>query len=257
MYHRACMCLLIVALVLLWFTGVAIAQQAEAGKKKVPEETSYFDWFIIKGGPIGWLLIVIDVASWAIIIEHFISIRRFNMVPEPIRAQIGSFVEAKQYREMIEYTAGDPSFLSYVVHQAVTEAGHGYSAMERALEEATEERTTKLLRKIELLNIIGNVSPMMGLLGTVYGMIKVFSKIVEQKGMPNPAELAGGVGTALVTTFWGLIVAIPALAAYAVMRNRIDALASEATMIGQEIISTFRPGARKPAGGEPANSAGS
>ncbi len=256
MVHRAWICLLIAALVLLWFTGAAMAQEAKAGKTK-GEVTSYFDWFIIKGGPIGWLLILVDVASWAIIIEHFISIRRLNMVPEPIRAQIGSFVEAKQYREMIEYTAGDPSFLSYVVHQAVTEAGHGYSAMERALEEATEERTTKLLRKIELLNIIGNVSPMLGLLGTVYGMIKVFSKIVEQKGIPNPGELAGGVGTALVTTFWGLIVAIPALAVYAVMRNRIDALASEATVIGQEIISTFRPGARKPAGGEPAESDGS
>ena len=240
--------------ILLGLAGVALAQQTVTGGTT---QISYFEWFIKKGGVIGWLLIAIDVASWALIIEHFITIRRPNILPDPIRGQIDQMVDEKRYREVIEYTSSEPSMLSYVVHQSLAEAAHGYAAMERALEEATEERTTKLLRKIELLNIIGNVSPMMGLLGTVYGMIKVFSKIVEQKGTVDPGELAGGVGTALVTTFWGLIVAIPALAVYAVMRNRIDALASEATMFGQEIISTFRPGARKPAGGEPAEPAGS
>lgn len=230
------------ALALLWFAGMALAQPAAGGGVT---RTSYFEWFIIRGGVIAWLLIAIDVASWAIIIEHFISIRRLNILPEPVRDQIGSMVEAKQYREMIEYTSGEPSFLSYVVHQGVAEAAHGYGSMERAMEEAAEERTTKLLRKIELLNVIGNVSPMMGLLGTVYGMIRAFSKIVEYGGTPDPSVLADSVGIALVTTFWGLIVAIPALAVYAIMRNRIDALTSEAMMIAQEMISTFRPGARQ------------
>ncbi len=232
-------------LTLLWAATAAMAQEAEPPGGTVTE-TSYFAWFVAGGGVIGWLLIAIDVASWAVIIEHFISIRRLNILPEGVRAEVGSMVDAKQYREMIEYTSTEPSFLSYVIHQGVAEAAHGYASMERAMEEAAEERTTKLLRKIELLNIIGNVSPMLGLLGTVYGMIRAFSQIVRVRGMPEPSQLAEAVGIALVTTFWGLIVAIPALAVYAVMRNRIDALTSEAMMVAQEMVSTFRPGAKKP-----------
>ena len=235
---------LLTTIVLMMLTSAAFAQAAEA-EDKGPGEIFFFDWFFIKGGPIAWLLIAIDIASIAIIIEHFISIRGTNIVPEMTRAQIDELIAAKQYRQIIEYTVNEPSQLSYLIHQALAEAGHGYAAMERSMEEASEERTSKLLRKIEMLNVIGNVAPMLGLLGTVFGMIMVFSKIVESGGMPSPEKLASGVGIALVTTFWGLIVAIPALAVYALMRNRIDALSSEAMMIAQESISTFRPGAKK------------
>lgn len=245
MRRRVLISAALAVLALSWFAGVAMAQDVPPAAGEAVRRTSGWEWYIVKGGPIGWLLIAIDVASWAIIIEHFISIRRLNLLPEGARAQIASMVEARQYREMIEYTATEPSFLSYVVHQSVAEAGHGYASMERAMEEAAEERTTKLLRKIEVLNIIGNVSPMLGLLGTVYGMIGAFSTIVSEGGIPHAGALAGDIGTALVTTFWGLIVAIPALAVYAVMRNRIDALSSEVVVVGEEIISTFRPGAAK------------
>jgi biopolymer transport protein ExbB len=228
--------------VLLGFAGLALAQEdGPAG----PAKFSYLDWFVTKGGPIGWLLILIDIASWAVIIEHFISIRRATVLPDPVRGQITDMVDAKQYREVIEYTVAEPSMLSYILHRSLDEAAHGYPAMERAMEEASEERTTKLLRKIELLNVIGNVSPMLGLLGTVYGMIRAFSEIVAAQEMPKPAALADSIGIALVTTFWGLVVAIPALAVYATMRNRIDALSSEAMAASQEILATFRPGAKK------------
>ena len=238
-------------LTILLFAGLALAQ-ADGGEAKT--EVKYFEWFIKRGGVIGWLLLLINIISWAIIIEHFITIRRTNILPEHVRFQVQEMVEAKQYRDVIEFTAAEPSAFSYIIHQSLTEAAHGYGAMERAMEEAAEERTTKLLRKIELLNLIGNVSPMMGLLGTVYGMILAFSKIVQQGGMPDPSDLAESVGVALVTTFWGLVVAIPALAVYALMRNRIDALTSEAMMYAQELIASFRPGAKKSAAPPPPQS---
>jgi len=195
----------------------------------------------IRCGAIGWLLWAISVVTGALIIQYFISIRRANVVPELLREQIRSLFDGKQYREAIELTAAEPSFLSYVIHAALAEASHGYAAMERALEEASEQRTTKLLRSIEWLNLIGNIGPMLGLMGTVYGMIRVFFKIVEAKGMPRPEALADGIGIALVTTLVGLFVAIPALATYAVMRNRIDSLSAEAMITSQELIATFRP----------------
>ncbi len=86
----------------------------------------------------------------------------------------------------------------------------------------------RLLRRIEYLNVIGNVSPMIGLFGTVVGMIQAFARIYSAAGgMPEADKLAGDIAVALVTTFWGLLIAIPALSAFALFRNRIDTYAAE------------------------------
>jgi len=191
---------------------------------------------------IGYIIWAISVVTVALIISYAIKIRRSTILPELMHNQIQDMFESKEYRDAIDVTATDPSFLGYVVHAALAEAAHGYPAMERAMEEASEERTTKMLRGLEWLNLIGNIGPMLGLFGTVWGMINVFFKIVEAGGMPKPEQLAGGIGIALVTTLLGLAVAIPALAAYAIFRNRIDSLTSEAMVASQDLISNFRPG---------------
>ncbi len=119
--------------------------------------------------------------------------------------------------------------------------------MVRSLEQTADAETTRRLRLIEPLHVLGNVAPMVGLFGTVYGMILAFQTIVAAGGTPSPKMLAAGIGTALTTTFWGLIVAIPALSGYALLRNKIDALTSEADAVVEEIVTHFRPGRK----GEP------
>jgi biopolymer transport protein ExbB len=204
-----------------------------------------FEILVIGGGAIGWLIWLISFGMIGISIHFFIQIRKVNILPDLVRGQVEELFDNKQYREVIDITAEQTDFLSYVMHAALTEAPHGYPAMERAMEEAAEERTTKMLRNIEWLNLIGNIGPMLGLLGTVWGMIGAFFAIVEQGGTPKPADFAGDIGIALVTTLLGLMVSIPALSIYAFLRNRIDALTSEAVLASQELISTFRPSAKK------------
>ncbi len=233
----------VTVLTLLLLAGPVFAQDGDASNAKTRTLLEQFIW--PGGGIIGILILLMDVASVALIVEHFISIRRLNILPDPVREQLRAMIEEKQYREVIEVTAAEPSFLSYVVHAALGEASHGYGAMERAMEEATEERTTKLLRKIEPLNVIGNIAPMMGLLGTVLGMIMAFNDIVAAGGVPDAGSLADSIGVALVTTFWGLVVAVPALTVFAIMRNRIDGLAAECALTAQEMIGVFRPAAKK------------
>ncbi len=202
---------------------------------------NWFEVLVWPGaGVIGLIEWGLSIVTIALIIQYLVSIRRTTILPEETHAQIQEMFDNQQYRDVIELTSNEPSFLSYVVNSALSEAAHGYSAMERAMEEAAEERTTKLLRQIEWLNLIGNISPMLGLLGTVWGMIGAFFTIVE-KGSPNPADLAGDIGIALVSTLLGLAIAIPALSVYGLMRNRVDALASETMTACQELISTFRP----------------
>jgi biopolymer transport protein ExbB len=202
-----------------------------------------FEILFLRGGAIGFVIWGISIVTLALIIEHFISIRRVNILPDLTRSEIEGLFESRQYREAIELTEGSPDVLSYMIHSALIEAPHGYGAMERAMEEAAEERTAKLLRKIEWLNLIGNIGPMLGLFGTVWGMIRAFFTIAgSESGNVKPTDLAESIGIALVTTLLGLAVAIPALAVYAFMRNRIDALTSEAMIVGDELINAFRPG---------------
>ncbi len=98
-----------------------------------------------------------------------------------------------------------------------------------------------LLRKIQWLDLIGNVSPMLGLLGTVWGMINAFMEIKDAGGIPPADKLAGSIGIALVTTLLGLAVAIPSLTVFSIMRARIDQMSNEVVITAQDLISTFRP----------------
>ncbi len=219
------------------FGWAILAQEAVS-----EEGMDYFKMLVWPGGGyIGLLLWALSIVTLAIIIQYLITIRQSNILPDLVREQIQGLFENKQYREAIEVTANEPSMLSYVVHESLSEAAHGYASMERALEEAAEERTTGLLRKIEWLNLIGNVSPMLGLLGTVWGMINAFMEIVKAKGIPPADKLAYSIGIALVTTLLGLAIAIPSLAVFAVIRNKIDALSAEAVRSAEELIATFRP----------------
>jgi len=112
-----------------------------------------------------------------------------------------------------------------------------------AIDEAVEERVGHLFRRVEYLNVIGNVSPMIGLLGTVVGMIQAFQRIYAAGGaVPETSKLVGDIAIALVNTFWGLFIAIPALSAYAFFRNRIDAFAAESVKLCDGVIALTAEG---------------
>ena len=163
------------------------------------------------------------------------------MLPPAVVQQIRRNLEAKHYVEVIELTTQDKSMLSKAVNSALGEAANGYPAMQGAVVESLELGAGRLMRKIEYLNVIGNVSPMIGLLGTVYGMIGLFASIFEAGGIPEPARVAHHMSIALVTTFWGLMVAIPALSVFAFFRNRIDELTTNCATTADSLLSVFNP----------------
>src|SRR6185436_2007868 len=158
-------------------------------------------------------------------------------------------LSAGNYRAALELTGREPSFFSKVLHSGLTQANHGFAAVIRSLEQSADAMITARMRPIELLYMFGQISPMMGLLGTVYGIIFAFRVFVSMGGRASPALLAGGIGTALVATFWGLVVAIPALAGYSILRNKVDQLTMQATVAAEELLSQFKPktGAAMPA----------
>ncbi len=203
-----------------------------------------FDHFLVKGGAITWFVLVpLSVATVALTIDYCISIRRQTFLPIETYQRISERLQNREYGDALTFTAEEPSMLAGVVNTGLMESQNGYAAMERAVEESLEERSARMMRKIEYLNVIGNISPMVGLFGTVYGMIGLFASIRQAGGMPEPARIADDISVALVTTFWGLLVAIPALSVFALFRNRIDVLTAECAMAADHLLASFKPGA--------------
>ena len=196
------------------------------------------------GSGVTWLLLLMSICSIGLMVHLSLANRRSTVLPDDLVKNIRKSIRKKQFQTAIDLASKDNSFLGKILVAAFLEAKFGFPSMMRALEQTADERATARLRRIEILNVFGQVSPMIGLFGTVYGMILAFGAIVASGGSADPVALAGGIGTALTTTFWGLVVAIPALAGYAILRNKIDELTVEATIVGEEILNNFRP--RKP-----------
>lgn len=249
--NRTLMVLLVLGLVGM-IVATALAQEGEAPAPK-EIQVDYFKHYFVDGGWVVWFIeLPMSIAMVALSVMFLLEFRRSNMMPEPSLDQIRSLLEARQYREAIDYTANDPAMVSNVVHTALAEASNGYPAMERSMEEAIDDWASRSLRKIEHLNTIGNIAPMVGLFGTVFGMIQTFQTIVSEGGVPNAASLASGISVALVTTLWGLAIAIPALSVFANVRNRVEGIAAVAALRGQELLGMFNPTAGPGKGSAPA-----
>lgn len=204
--------------------------------------TRQIEWL---GSFIIWALLALSAFCVAFLIMRLQENRKRDIVSPELESRARERAAAGLPAEIAAMTADDPTFFARVLNNAVEQHAHGHGAMVRAAETASESMTYRRLRAIEPLNVVGNVAPMIGLFGTVYGMILAFRQIVLGGGSPDPVALANGIGTALVTTFWGLIVAIPALSGYALLRNKIDGLTSEATRAVEEVIGLLRgPGDR-------------
>ncbi|MEK6800069.1 MAG: MotA/TolQ/ExbB proton channel family protein [Planctomycetota bacterium] len=231
--------------VLLLLIAAAPAWSQTPGAPEPPPELNvkYFDFFVVKGGWIAYLIITLSVVAVALTVEYCISIRRATIIPPQAVHRAMQLIDERKYLEAIQFTAEDPSMACFALNAALREAPNGFSAMERALEEAIEERSAKLYRKIEYLNIIGAVSPMIGLFGTVVGMILLFAAIHASDTFPRAQIVADKVSIALVATFWGLAVAIPSLSIYAVFRNRIEVMTAECAIAADRMLAVFKPGA--------------
>ncbi len=218
----------------------------EVGTIQAGRTQTFFEQFIIAGGPIVWfVLLPMSLITVYLVVEHSFTVRRKKLLPSGIGADIVKIIRQFGHRQLEVRIAGRNDFVSIATVKAVTQGRGDWFRMRNVLAESLQEQALRLLRKIEWVNLIGNVSPMVGLFGTVYGMIKLFNAIVTAGGQPQPAQLAEGISVALVTTFWGLFIAIPALAIHGVFRNRIETLVNDAVVEAENIMPEIRCSLKK------------
>ncbi len=195
------------------------------------------------GGVVGYTIVALmaamSVAMLALIVEHLISIRRSSLMPPGLAEEVHRCLSENNIQQARQQCKLSPSFLGQVLDSGLAEVKLGYTAVEKSMEDAATEQSARLFRKIEYLNVIGTLAPMLGLMGTVWGMILAFVQF-EHKANPQVADLAPGIYKALITTLMGLAIAVPALASFALFRNRIDGLVAESSLMAEHVFSDFK-----------------
>ena len=201
--------------------------------------------------PVFITIVVLSIFALTLIIQSVLRLRKSAFAPEATTEQIRSMIEARQFKELIEFTENDPGFISRAINPALKRAP-SFSAMKEAMETSIGEQTAEQFRKIEYLNIIGNLGPLLGLLGTVLGMIDAFSTMKAAGGNADPSVLAGGISKALAHTFMGLFLAVPALGAFGVLRTFVDRLTIRGALDAEDLLMMIKPeGKQTPAAGAP------
>jgi biopolymer transport protein ExbB len=235
--------LLVVAVALVLGASSLFAQTE--GTDEEQKEISL--WSVIhSGGVIGYLILLMSVVAVAFIVEHFITIRRAKILPPALVAQLEEHIAKKEYAPAQQACATDGSFLAEIVAAGLNQIGSmfGFFDMQSAMQEVSERQVSRLYRKLEYLSFIAATGPMLGLLGTVTGMIRAFNKIAFTEGAAKPSELAGGISEALVTTCLGLVLAIPVMFFVAFFRTRIDDCVAEAETVVERLMGRFRKGSQ-------------
>ena len=208
----------ILIMMLLCVAGVVLAQDAAtaAAVPAEPAEDSISLWGLIKTG--GWAMWPLGAFSFfmvALVIQNFISLRPKTLLHSEMMPELLEYMLHDKVKTALIYCRKHPSMFTNTFGAGLercldVEGSYDFVKVRESVEEASVEQLSKLMKPIDYLSIIGASAPMLGLLGTVSGMIKAFHTMGSQ-GMGNPEKLAANIGEALITTATGLIIAIPAM----------------------------------------------
>jgi biopolymer transport protein ExbB len=218
---------------LLLMTSWLCAAEGETGAKGKSV------WNIFhEGGIVMWILLIASILILAFTIEAFIKIRVARLAPPAVLAQLKDAIVSGNYPLAYQVCAANPCYLGRIVQSGIERLGRGREAVEKATGDTTAKELNEIKANIQYLSVIGVVSPMVGLTGTVLGMIKAFQTL-GSSGAADPSKLAGNISEVLVATGAGLFVAIPGFILYYVFRNRIQtvsvAVDSEVNLLLEDI----------------------
>jgi biopolymer transport protein ExbB len=172
-------------------------------------------------GLVGYLMVACSIVGTTLVIEHLINIRRNKLAPDDLADELRALIDEEAYDDAIELCEERPCYISNLISAALRMRHAGYEEMIGGLESAVAEETLKVNTHISYLSLIGNIAPLLGLLGTVTGMITSFQRIETLKA-PTPGDLAVGVYESLVNTTMGLFIALLFLTAYFMFKNFVS-----------------------------------
>lgn len=203
---------------------------------------------LVKAG--GWLMLPIiacSILAVAIIVERLWTLRRRRVIPRQLVAQIWHWAQSGELTDERIRALAEGSPLGRVLAAGLVNRAHSREVMKESIEETGRHVVHELERFLNTLGTIAAITPLLGLLGTVVGMITVFS-VITDVGVGNPGELAGGISQALITTAAGLTVAIPSLFFYRYFRGKVDELVVSMEQEALKLVEVMH-GEREAGGG--------
>ncbi|HYE63735.1 MAG TPA: MotA/TolQ/ExbB proton channel family protein [Phycisphaerales bacterium] len=215
----------------------ALAQTTPAAGGGTPVATGGLWSLFVKSFDLFTVLLLLgSVAGVAAIFMCMMDVREQNITPPKTIARLRDLARAKRWEDLSMAVHEDESFVARVVKATLAAPVHDKAAMREAAELAASEESARWFRKIDVLNVIGNLGPLVGLAGTVYGMILAFTSLGEAGGQAGPGDLSLGISKALFHTLLGLCLAIPCLLIYGLYRGVVDRLCTRGIVAASEII---------------------
>jgi len=191
-----------------------------------------------KGGPLMWLLVLLSIISTAVFFERLAYYHRVTIRLGEFLRGLSNLLSRGNYAEALHECAGTPGPVARVIHAAIVRHEAPRAELKEIVQEAGQLEVPKLERRLPMLSTIAYVAPMVGLLGTVTGLIDAFITISGSAGgTVTAAEISTGIYKSLLTTAAGLVVAIPTSLAYSFLSSRVNTLMHDMERAGIEIVT--------------------
>ena len=198
-------------------------------------------WELVRaGGPFMWPIIVCSIAAVGILLERLWTLQRKRVLPQDLIKKVSDLAEKNQVTPKVIEALEKNSPLGRVLAAALANRDRGREIMMERVQDTGRHVVHELERFLNSLGTIASISPLLGLLGTVTGIIRAFNAVMLG-GMGDPRMLAGGISEALVTTAGGLAVAIPSFIAYRYLRGKVERIVIEMEKIAVAFADSLNP----------------
>ena len=195
--------------------------------------------FLKSGGPVMIPILIASVIGLAAFVERLVALRASRVAPKQVRIELLELARQARWSDGVTLCRKQDLPITRVAEVVFTHREQSRGQIKELAEELGKREAAELERYSGIVGIVASVAPLLGLLGTVWGMITAFMEF-EAKANPAVSELAPGIYRALVTTMLGLTVAVPAFASFAIFRNRIDELVAEASLTAEHVFADYR-----------------
>lgn len=219
----------------------APAAQGDASEAKSDEgqHGSGVMWFIRCSGFIGLFILILSVYFVALVIRLFMQMKPEVEVPQDLIAYCRDAIAQRNFQGAYDAATASNSFLGRVLTKGIEQLQNGLPEARHAMERTGEAETVRLEKQISMMAVLGTLGPMIGLIGTLKGMIASFSVIAISGVTLKASQVAQGISEALLLTFEGVSLSIPAIYFYAFFRNRVSTIAAEAMLEAEDLLQYF------------------
>jgi biopolymer transport protein ExbB len=194
----------------------------------------------LKGGYLMWPILLCSIIALTVIIDRYIVLRKTKINIPAFTVRIRGLIKKKDISGAISHCMEEKSPVANIIRKGLKKYRLGHERVKEAIENAGRQEISKLEKGLSVLATIAGIAPLLGFLGTVTGMIQAFMRIEDLAGSANPSDLAGGIWEALITTAFGLIVGIPALAFYNYFLSAVKKIVGDMETVANDVVDVMQ-----------------